>query len=84
MPFQRSELALRLKPIVQERAKERQGERNDIANISQKSDKCSIRTDNEIAKAANVSRNTIRKTEYILQNGTAEEVDRARAGGKTQ
>lgn len=72
LPFQRSELALRLKPIVQARAKARQGERNDIINISQKSDKCSNRTDNEIAKAANVSRDTIRKAEYILQNHRGE------------
>lgn len=43
-----------------------------------------IHTDDEIAKVANVSRDTIRKAEYILQKGTAEEVERIRAGGKTQ
>ena len=54
---------LRLKPIVQARAKARQQGGQGGALLSQKSDKAnaSLRTDNEIAKAANVSRDTIRK-----------------------
>ena len=71
---------------MQARAKERQQGGQGGTLLSQKSDeaKNGLRTDDEIAKAANVSRDTIRKAEYILQNGTAEEVERARAGGKTQ
>ena len=56
---------LRLKPIVQARAKANQvaAQNNNAGRaVSQKSDKqTSMRTDNEIAKAANVSRDTIRK-----------------------
>lgn len=62
-PFQRSELALRLKPIVQARAKEnRDSMLKQNSTVFQKSAKRdAIHTDNEIAKAANVSRDTIRK-----------------------
>lgn len=74
LPFQRSELALRLKPIVQARAKARQEKGiNQHSSLLQKSDKGSpIHTDDEIAKVANVSRDTIRKAEYILQNHRGE------------
>lgn len=74
LPFQRSELALRLKPIVQARAKEnRDSMLKQNSTVFQKSAKRdAIHTDNEIAKVANVSRDTIRKAEYILQNHRGE------------
>ena len=62
--FQKAELVLRLKPIVQEKAKEKQGERTDL-NIFQKSGRSSTHTDKELAKLAGVSHDTIRKVELI-------------------
>jgi len=57
--YQRSVLALRLKEIIAVRAKEKQREAGGA--VIQKSDKPPIRTDKEIAKAAGVSHDTIRK-----------------------
>ena len=59
--YDRSVLALKLKPIIAEKAKESQGTRTDIC---QKSDK-SIDTKKELAKVAGVSHDTIHKVETI-------------------
>ena len=60
--FQRSELALKLKPMIREKAKENKdsGLKQNFT-VSQKSDERNIRTDEELAKTAGVSRDTIRK-----------------------
>lgn len=81
---QRSELALRLKPIIQERAKEKQTVEGKTlgGTLGQKSDKGAISTKKELAKIAGVSPDTIWKTEKILSKGTPEQIDRARKGGK--
>ena len=57
---ERARLALRLKPVIAEKAKEQQGQRTDIP---QNSAKCSlpIETREEIAKIAGVSHDTITK-----------------------
>lgn len=52
LPYVRSDLALKLKPIIAEMARENQGARNDIC---QKSDRSPIDTKREIAKAAECS-----------------------------
>ena len=39
--YERARLALRLKPVIAEKAKERQGERNDLSNIGKNSCQCS-------------------------------------------
>lgn len=78
--FQRSELALKLKPMIREKAKEKQ-----IASggaVCQKSEKPVCHTDEELAKTAGVSRDTIRKVETIKKEGTPEQIERARKGGK--
>ena len=62
LPYVRSDLALKLKPIIAEMARENQGARNDIC---QKSDRSPIDTKREIAKAAGVSHDTIAKVEKI-------------------
>lgn len=81
---QRSELVLRLKPIIQERAKEKQTVEGKTlgGTLGQKSDKGAISTKKELAKIAGVSSDTIWKTEKILSKGTPEQIDRARKGGK--
>lgn len=80
-PFQRSELVIRLKPILKEKAKDRQGERTDITYGRKKTDvKKPQRTDEALGKIAGVSRDTIRKTEIILESGTAEDIADVRSG----
>lgn len=108
---QRSELALRLKPILRKKAKENQkispgrskkGFQNSDnlfkpeqflqnsvktveKSLNQNSDTPiieKVNTHKEVAKIAGVSHDTIWKTEKILDNGTPEQIDRARKGGK--
>ena len=81
--MQRSELAMKLKPMIREKAKE-----NHKANGGNKKAACEnsntpkIDTYDELAKIAGVSSNTIRRTEKILKEGTPEQIARARKGGK--
>ena len=75
--YDRARLALKLKPVLAEKAKENQGTRNDIC---QKSDKSCIDTKKEIAKAAGVSHDTIAKVEKIETKATPEIKDQIRSG----
>lgn len=64
-------VALQLKPMVQAKAKEKQAsgggdKKTPDRSVSQKSDE-PIRVDEEIAKAAGVSRDTVRKVEAVLE-----------------
>ena len=76
--YERARLALQLKPLLAEEAKKRQGERNDLKDVSlesagsesednflQKSVKSPINVQKELAKAAGVSHDTIHKVEVI-------------------
>ena len=74
--YERARLALRLKPVIAERAKENQGARNDIC---QKSDK-SIDTKKELAAAAGVSHDTIAKVEKIEATASEETKEALRRG----
>ena len=56
---ERARLALRLKPVIAEKAKEKQVEAGGA--LRQKSDKAEIDTKKELAKLANVSHDTIAK-----------------------
>ena len=85
--FQKAELVLRLKPIIQEKAKEKQlsTQNNDSGRaVFQKSGKqeSPTHTDKELAKLAGVSHDTIYKAEIIKNEGTEEQIQRARQGGK--
>ena len=62
--FVRSELALKLKPLIAGMAKEKQREAGGA--VCQKSDKAVIDTKRELAKAAGVSHDTIAKAEKII------------------
>ena len=83
--FQKAELVLRLKPIVQEKAKENcvsgGGDKKTGLQISGYPIN-PIRTDKELAKLAGVSHDTIYKAEIIKNEGTEEQIQRARQGGK--
>lgn len=74
--YDRSILALKLKPMIAEKAKETQGTRNDIC---QKSDK-SIDTKKELAKVAGVSHDTIHKVEVIEAEATPKTKELVRQG----
>ena len=74
--YERARLALRLKPVIAERAKENQGTRNDIC---QKSDK-SYDTKKELATVAGVSHDTIAKVEKIEAKAPPEVKEQLRTG----
>jgi len=79
--YQRSELVMKLKPVLQGKAKENQGNRNDL-NILQNSVKSkSTDVQKELAKLAGVSHDTIYKSEKIMREGTQDQIERARKGG---
>lgn len=77
--YQRTELALLLKPLIEEQARAHQGERTDIRQNSDEGS-APIRTDETIASMAGVSRDTVRKVEAIQQNAAPEVVQAARTG----
>ena len=68
--YQRSVLALELESVFSERAKEQQGKRTDIKQISAESKP--IETRKELAKVANVSHDTIAKVKVIEAKASEE------------
>lgn len=79
--FVRSELALRLKAVIAEKAKENvlASQKNSTASAHQKSDK-QINTNKELAQVAGVSHDTIHKVETILDKGSPEMQEKCRSG----
>jgi hypothetical protein len=73
--YDRSILALKLKPIIAEKAKERQ-------NLGLKSDEGG-RTDDALGKIAGVGKDTIRKVETIERKATPEAKQQIRDGKKS-
>ena len=69
--YERAKLALRLKPVIAEKAKEKQVQGGE-EKVSQKSVKASIDTQKELAKTAGVSHDTIAKVERIERDATPE------------
>lgn len=91
--YERARLALQLKPLLAEEAKKRQGERNDLKDVSlesagsesednflQKSVKSPINVQKELAKAAGVSHDTIHKVEVIEEKAAPEVKEQLRKG----
>lgn len=84
--MQRSELALKLKSMIQEKAKDNQklsegrGKKGLTKSTNLLDSKVSTRK--EVSKIAGVGEETIYKAERILNQGTPEQIDRARTGGK--
>ena len=79
--YDRSLLALKLKPIIAERAKEKQREAGGA--VRQKSDKATVDTKKIIADTAKVSHDTIHKVEVIHNSGDKELEQQVRSGEKT-
>lgn len=77
--YDRSILALKLKPVIAEKAKENQGTRTDIC---QKSDK-SIDTKKELAAIAGVSHDTIARVETIEKKADETTKQQVRSGEKS-
>lgn len=75
--YDRSVLALKLKPIIAKSAKAQQGARTDIC---QKSDRSPIDTKKEIAATAGVSHDTIHKVEAIQNSGDPRLIEQVRGG----
>lgn len=77
--YERARLALRLKPVIAERAKEQQV-RTAENRVCQISDEQAIDTKKELAKAAGVSHDTIAKVEKIEANASEETKEALRRG----
>ena len=76
--YDRSILALKLKPVIAEKAKEKQIEAGGA--VRQKSDKAVIDTKKELAKVAGVSHDTIHKVEKIEAEATPQVKQAVRDG----
>jgi phage N-6-adenine-methyltransferase len=86
IPFVEAELALRFKPLIVAKAKERQGARTDLQeNIPQRSAECGEVGDSrdELARLAGVSHDTIAKVEYIADHADDETKEKLRRGDTT-
>lgn len=79
--YDRSILAMKLKPIIAEKQKQKQIE-GGKAKVQQNSVEAST-TQNELAKIANVSHDTIHKVEVIHNSGDKELEQQVRSGEKT-
>ncbi|MBR3272904.1 MAG: hypothetical protein IKF98_03205 [Clostridia bacterium] len=76
--YERSRLALKLKPVIAAKAKEKQ--RASGGAVCQKSDKPVIDTKRELAKVAGVSHDTIAKVQKIEAKAEPEEKEALRSG----
>ena len=77
-PFQRCELALELEPLIAARAKENQGTRTDLSQISAES----VDTREELVKAAGVSHDTIHRMKVIKVGTGPTQQERLRSPGR--
>ena len=78
IPAVRAKLALRLKPLIAEKAKRNQGTRTDLGNIPQNS--AGSETRDELARIAGVSHNSVDKISKIEQFAEQEVKDKLYAG----
>ena len=78
--YDRSILALKLKPIIAEQAKEKETERKTTYQKSEKSSLPTCNTTKELAKVAGVSHDTIHKVEVIQNSGDKKLIDDIRKG----
>lgn len=84
-PFMRAEMALKVKPYIEERARERSR-----ANLKQNAASTEVqnsaprekglKTVEKLAEKANVSRNTIQRVEKILEKAEPDVIEKARSG----
>lgn len=77
-PAQRATVALKMKPAIEERAAENQKRKPNF--VSTNSSKQKVDTRKEVAKIAGVSEDTVRKTEKVLKDGSAEVKEAMQSG----
>ena len=82
-PFQRTELALKKKPIIAERAKKNQSTHTVDGYQGLENSSKAVDTRQEIATAAQVSTDTVRKVEKILEKASDEDKEALRNGKTT-
>lgn len=70
--YERSVLALKIKPVIAEKAKEKETERKTTYQKSEKSSLPTVNTTKEVAKLAGVSHDTIAKVEKIEEKAAPE------------
>ncbi len=87
--FQRNNIALRYQKIISAKARQKQAtyhgnqyKKVDLDPHGSKSKTNSINTNEELGKIAGTSRNSVMRTKAILRDGTKEQKERARKGGK--
>jgi len=80
-PFQRAELAVKLEPLIRQRARKKQQEAG--GSLPQKSAKAPVDTREELAKIAGVSHDTITKAKKIHESGSEVAKKRLRCGVTT-
>jgi len=76
-PHERARLVLLLKPVIEEKIRNKEHQRK---TTSQKSDESPMRTDEEVAKLAGVSKDTVRKVEVIEKEAAPEVKEAVRKG----
>lgn len=81
--YDRSILALKLKPIIAEKAREKETERKTTYQKSEKSNLPQIDTTKELAKVAGVSHDTIHKVEVIEKSGSEPLKQQVQTGEKS-
>ena len=82
-PFQRTELALKLKPSIIEKAKKNQSTHKTGGYQGLENSSKAVDTRQEIATAAKVSTDTVRKVEKILDKASEEDKEKLRKGETT-
>jgi hypothetical protein len=80
--YERAKLALRLEPIIREKAKERQGSRNDLNIVQKSAPSIKNKSRDELAKIAGVSHDTIEKVKFIEREATEEQKQALSKGEK--
>ncbi|MCL2348255.1 MAG: hypothetical protein FWC50_08330 [Planctomycetaceae bacterium] len=81
-PFQRGEIALQFKPMLEAKAKQKESRRKSTLAKSPKSDQ-EVNTRVEIAKIAGVGDNTVARIEYLTQNADEPTKQKLRKGDTT-
>lgn len=79
-PFQRTELALKLKPVIAEKARRNQSTHTAEGYQGLKNSSKAVDTRQEIATVAQVSTDTVRKVEKILEKASDEDKNNLRNG----
>ena len=82
-PFQRTELALKLKPSIVKKAKKNQSTHKADGYQGLENSSKAVDTRQEIATAAKVSTDTVRKVEKIIEKASEEDKEKLRKGETT-